>query len=120
MSFCYHMYGTDVKDLIVYVENSTTGVRNQVWKMSGSKGNRWLNATVSPGSVRGHFSVKISIQTGDACFIIVSCSLFLRVSAVRPTVEISPLTMSSSQVAVLAQVTDNFTLHFPCFWGFCC
>ena len=57
MTFCYHMYGSDVAHLIVYVRTESAGDR-EVWRMTGDKGDNWFNDTVNPGNVTGSFSVK--------------------------------------------------------------
>ena len=56
MTLCYHMYGTDIADLIIYVQDGS-GARTQVWNKSGDQGDQWLNDTVDPGSVNGTFKV---------------------------------------------------------------
>ena len=52
IEFYYHMYGTTIRNLTVYVrEEATQWRRSQVWTMAGSQGNQWkkgmacINAT---------------------------------------------------------------------------
>lgn len=46
LTFAYHMYGTDMGSLYVdvFANGSWT---NNVWSMSGNKGNTWLNANIN-------------------------------------------------------------------------
>ena len=102
MTFCYHMYGSDVAHLIVYVRTESAGDR-EVWRMTGDKGDNWFNDTVNPGNVTGSFSVKsgcLSVRPSaclsvrpPVCLILhfamsslsLSFSLYLRVSVARIT-----------------------------------
>lgn len=49
MSFWYHMYGSHIKALNIYLsQNGTLGTA--VWTRSGNQGNRWLQGNIQiPG-----------------------------------------------------------------------
>ena len=48
LDFYYHMYGSQMGDLIVYTRVGT--VDTPVWKLSGDKGNSWKQAQVQISS----------------------------------------------------------------------
>ena len=45
LNFWYHMYGTTIGRLTVYMQ-PTSGTRQQVWTKRGNQGNQWLQANV--------------------------------------------------------------------------
>ena len=103
MTFCYHMYGSDVRNLTVYVEDMASGLRSQVWKMSGNRGNKWFNATVFPGRVRGSFSVRLLRNPNLLCCSSFPVySLYSRVYAEYPIEVTLQSIMWSSQMDAIA------------------
>ena len=56
LRFFYHMYGTHIGSLNVYVRTSTTGPMNQIWSKSGDQGDVWIKGTVGI-SVSQNFQV---------------------------------------------------------------
>lgn len=57
MTFWYHMYGTSVKSLSIYVKR-TDGLGKPVWTKNGNQANNWLRADVSiSGSTEFNVSV---------------------------------------------------------------
>ena len=45
LRFWYHMYGANIGTLNVFVKTNSL-LKNPSWKMSGTKGNRWLPAQI--------------------------------------------------------------------------
>lgn len=55
LSFYYHMYGTGVGALNVYVATATQSTL--VWSLKGDQGNSWRDATVSIAAGLGNIRV---------------------------------------------------------------
>lgn len=55
--FFYHMYGSSIGTLNIYVKSA--GREQLVWTLSGSKGNKWLNGQVNVGVITGTYQVVI-------------------------------------------------------------
>ncbi|XP_057298293.1 MAM and LDL-receptor class A domain-containing protein 2-like isoform X2 [Hydractinia symbiolongicarpus] len=61
--FFYHMYGSSIGSLNIYVNAS--GGEKLVWTLKGEKGNRWLNGQVNVGLVRGSYKVIVEGVRGN-------------------------------------------------------
>ena len=59
-TFWYHMYGTDIGRLNIYV-NTTSGGKQLKWRLIGNQGNSWFNGQVNVGIASGPYSVSILV-----------------------------------------------------------
>ena len=61
LSFWYHMYGTHINSLNVYLLNAgTTGLGNNIFRRRGNQGNKWIQGEVTIQTQPGY---KVSLSS---------------------------------------------------------
>lgn len=52
LSFWYHMYGTHVNTLNVYLQSGSPGLGTPLWTKKGTQGNKWIQGqlTITPSN----------------------------------------------------------------------
>eukprot|EP00795_Rhopilema_esculentum_P012712 gene12712-3431_t len=63
-TFWYHMYGTDIGRLNIYV-NTSSGGKQLKWRLIGNQGNSWFNGQVNVGIASGPYSVILEGVRGN-------------------------------------------------------
>lgn len=59
VSFYYHMFGSDIGTLNVYIKRNDTRSLVKVWTLSRQQGDEWLQGQV-PLNITGNETVKVS------------------------------------------------------------
>lgn len=62
LEFWYHMYGSGIGRLNVYIKRGNT-LGTKVWFQSGNQGNRWLRAMITVQSPNMQWKVSSYYQT---------------------------------------------------------
>eukprot|EP00794_Sanderia_malayensis_P017044 gene17044-18759_t len=64
-TFWYHMYGSSIGSLKMYVNSSTTG-RKLAWRLNGQQGNTWFNGQFNVGQISGTYTITVEGVRGTS------------------------------------------------------
>lgn len=57
MTFWYHMYGTGIGTLYIYMKTVGSTTNTRVWNLQGNQGNRWNRGVVNIGRIDTNFQI---------------------------------------------------------------
>ena len=57
LDFYYHMKGHTMGNLTVFLQDTSTGVEEKLFQLSGNQGNKWRRATIPVNTPKSDFKV---------------------------------------------------------------
>ena len=85
LGFYYHMKGHTMGNLTVFLQDTSTGVEEKLFQLSGNQGNKWRRATIPVNTPKSDFKVALYEISFTSYFFADFATCLLTCTIIRDT-----------------------------------